>query len=42
LFDTVRRHEDRSAAELTADGALLDLAGRLRARYEDDAWTWRR
>jgi lipoate-protein ligase A len=42
LFDAVRRHEDRGAAELTADAALLDLAGRLRARYEDDAWTWRR
>jgi lipoate-protein ligase A len=42
LFDAVRRHEDRDATELRADVALLDLAMRLRPRYEDEAWTWRR
>jgi lipoate-protein ligase A len=42
LFDAVRRREDPSAAELTTDAALLDLAARLRARYEDESWTWRR
>jgi lipoate-protein ligase A len=42
LFDAVRRREDPNATELTIDAALLDLAARLRARYEDEAWTWRR
>jgi lipoate-protein ligase A len=42
LFDAVRRCEDRRATELTPDAALLGRAARLRPRYEDDAWTWRR
>lgn len=42
LFDAVRCLEDARAMELTTDAALLDLAAQLRARYEDEAWTWRR
>jgi lipoate-protein ligase A len=42
LFDAVRRNEDRNATELRPDRALLETAAALRARYEDDAWTWRR
>jgi lipoate-protein ligase A len=42
LFSAVRRREDPSARELTIDATLLDRAARLRTRYEDDTWTWRR
>jgi lipoate-protein ligase A len=42
LFDSVRRHEDRDATELTVDATLLGLAARLCGRYEDETWTWRR
>jgi lipoate-protein ligase A len=42
LFDAVRRHEDPDATEMTPDSALLALAARLRRRYEDRGWTWRR
>lgn len=42
LFDAVCRREDREASELTTDAALIDAAAKLRPRYEDTAWTWRR
>jgi lipoate-protein ligase A len=42
LFDAVRRHEDADASELEPDAELFDAAARLRPRYEDAAWTWRR
>jgi lipoate-protein ligase A len=42
LFDAVRRVEDRHATELGADAALADEAARLRRRYENATWTWRR
>ncbi|CAA9349520.1 MAG: Lipoate-protein ligase A [uncultured Gemmatimonadaceae bacterium] len=42
LGGAVRELEDRRAAPLAADGALWARAAGCRARYLDDAWTWRR
>jgi lipoyl(octanoyl) transferase len=42
LFDAVRRHEDSGASELSVDATVLDAVARLRPRYEDATWTWRR
>jgi lipoate-protein ligase A len=42
LFGAVCRHEDPTASELVPDAGLLGRAARLRVRYEDVAWTWRR
>lgn len=42
LFDAVRQEEDPGATMLTPDATLLDLVARLRPRYENDSWTWRR
>ncbi|HEX6059677.1 MAG TPA: lipoate--protein ligase family protein [Gemmatimonadaceae bacterium] len=42
LFDAVRATEDPAAAMLVPDDALLARAATLRARYDDDRWTWRR
>jgi lipoyl(octanoyl) transferase len=42
LFDSVRRHEDAGAGELTPDRSLLADAAALRRRYDDPSWTWRR
>ena len=42
LFEAVRELEDPSAAPLADDEALQARAAALRARYEDDRWTWRR
>jgi lipoate-protein ligase A len=42
LFDSVRRHEDADARELTLEPSLAADAAALRRRYEDPSWTWRR
>lgn len=42
LLDAVRTREDPEAAWWEPDDALGDATRRLRARYLDDAWTWRR
>lgn len=42
LFDVVRREWDAGARELPMDQGLRDAMARARARYTDDAWTWRR
>ena len=42
LFDAVRRREDARASELVRDAGDLAATARLRARYEDATWTWRR
>jgi lipoate-protein ligase A len=42
LFDAVRALEDREAAPLEPDDALLAEAARWEAHYLDDRWTWRR
>ncbi|HEX6630775.1 MAG TPA: lipoate--protein ligase family protein [Gemmatimonadaceae bacterium] len=42
LLDAVRRLEDPSAACWPGDDDLAARTARLRARYLDPAWTWRR
>ena len=42
LNDAVRRLEDPAAAPLPFDDARRASADSARARYVDDAWTWRR
>lgn len=42
LADAVRELEDQDAAPLGVDDALRERAERLRARYVDAGWTWRR
>lgn len=42
LFGAVRRLEDPRATPLAVDDALLSRAASLRARYDDERWTWRR
>jgi lipoate-protein ligase A len=42
LLDAVREREDPAAEPWDGDRALADAAARLRGRYVDDAWTWRR
>jgi lipoate-protein ligase A len=42
LFAAVREREDAAASALEHDAALDRDAAALLARYEDDAWTWRR
>jgi lipoate-protein ligase A len=42
LHDAVRRLEDTAASPLPIDDALQAAADAARARYVDDAWTWRR
>lgn len=42
LFAAVRALEDGHAAPLAADDRLEARADAARARYADDAWTWRR
>ncbi len=42
LFHGVRRAWDADAATLTLDDALDAARSRARARFLDDAWTWRR
>ena len=41
LFEAVRAFEDAGAQAISLD-AVRDDASARRARYEDDAWTWRR
>ena len=42
LFEAVRALEDPDAAPLALDDTLTSRATTLRARYDDDRWTWRR
>jgi lipoate-protein ligase A len=42
LGEAVRELEDRTAATLAADAAVVARADALRARYLDAGWTWRR
>ncbi|HEY0969958.1 MAG TPA: biotin/lipoate A/B protein ligase family protein [Gemmatimonadales bacterium] len=42
LLRQLRATEDAGAEPWAGDDALWSAAGRLRARYLDDAWTWRR
>jgi lipoate-protein ligase A len=42
LLAAVREREDPAAEPWEGDDALAAAAARLRARYLDDAWTWRR
>jgi len=42
LLDAVRALEDPAAERWEGDHALRSAAGRLRARYLDAGWTWRR
>lgn len=42
VLSVVRERLDARAAPWNGDDALFDAADRLRDRYTDDAWTWRR
>jgi lipoate-protein ligase A len=42
LFAAVRTLEDSGATPLPVDDSLQARAAALRARYDDDRWTWRR
>lgn len=42
FFDVVRREWDAGATEMDLDVPLQESMARSRARYADDAWTWRR
>lgn len=42
LLGTLRAREDSDAARWAGDEALAAATARLRARYLDDGWTWRR